>query len=737
MNMGARSGAFERAQRLRDEIRRHDYFYYVLDAPVISDAEYDRLVRELVEIEQESPDLVTPDSPTQRVGGQPLPSFGAVDHIKPMLSLANAFALEDLLDFDRRVRSAIAGARAALRESVEIKYVVEPKIDGLSVALLYENGILTRGATRGDGYTGEDITVNLKTVRSIPLRLGVLRDVEERVEPKPPPIPSLIEVRAEIYMPKDEFAALNRIREERGEPLFANPRNAAAGSMRQLDPGIAASRRLESFVYEIRRLEGIEIDSQEKALRLMADLGFRVNPVFRVSGDVKELWDFCEEWGQRRHELSYEIDGMVVKVNDFAQQAILGQTAKSPRWAVAIKFPAELAKTRVKDIVIQVGRTGVLTPTAVLDPVEVSGSTVSRATLHNEDIIKAKDVRIGDQVIIRKAGEIIPEVVEVVKAARTGGEKEFQMPTECPACGAKVVRLEGEAAARCTGVACPAQLRESLIHFGSRDAMDIEGLGPSTVDQLLQAELVKDPADIYFLEKSSVEDLGHFGAKSAENLLAAIEESKTRPLSRLIFALGIRLAGEKAARTLARHFRSLDALARARVEELTEVQDIGPKIAGSIVAFFEEEQTREMIDKLRRAEVRAAMTPAQGGHTIGPGSRPLAAGSHAVQAGVEMSDRGESPPVDTPMSAEDNPFLGKTVVFTGTLEGLDRRHAEELIEDMGARVSSSVSKKTDYVVVGQDPGSKYQKARDLGIRIIEQDEFMSMIKGCQRGESLV
>lgn len=727
------SSVVERTQKLREEIAKHDYLYYVLDAPVISDAEYDRLVRELLELERQYPEVVTPDSPTQRVGGEPLPYFGTVDHGIPMLSLANAFSLEELRDFDRRVRAAVAGIDEPEARNAKIEYVVEPKIDGLSVALLYENGVFVRGATRGDGFTGEDITTNLKTVRSIPLRLGIARDAGAPAAGEIPPlIPPLMEVRGEVYMPKSEFVALNRAREEKGEPLFANPRNAAAGSVRQLDPAVTATRRLDSFIYEIRRAEGLNVDKHDKALSVLRGLGFKVNPITKVCTSIDDVWRFCQEWQKKREELPYDIDGMVVKLNDLRQQAFLGSTAKSPRWAVAFKFPAELARTRIRDIVVQVGRTGVLTPTAVLDPVEVSGSTVSRATLHNEDIIRAKDVRIGDEVIIRKAGEVIPEVVEVVKEARTGAEREFRMPSKCPVCGAQVVRLEGEVAARCTGVACPAQIRESLIHFGSRDAMDIEGLGPSTVDRLLETGLVKDPADIYFLGKSTVEALERFAAKSAENLLSGIEASKSRPLSRLIFALGIRYVGEKVSRTLARHYGSLEALAAATFEELTNIPEVGPKIARSVVTFFRQDQTRTLMEKLERAGVKAVVgareAAVEGMKTGMAGRQGAFEGVAAEGTAAGAGYRAEGFLAAGPGKAEGSPFFGKTVVFTGTLSALERRKAEEIVESMGGKVSSGVSKKTDFVVVGENPGSKYEKARELGIKIIDEEEFMSMIK---------
>jgi len=668
--------ARQKIEELRERIRHHDYLYYVLDRPEISDAEYDILMRRLQELETAFPELITPDSPTQRVGGGVLAEFGKVQHRFPMLSLANAYSEDDLRAFDRRVRSLLPG------EPVE--YVVELKIDGLSIGLEYREGLFVRGATRGDGEVGEDVTENIKTVRSIPLRLRPLRS--NRTERAAGAVPAVLEVRGEVYMSKAAFEELNAEREARGEPLFANPRNAAAGSLRQLDPRITASRKLDSFIYQIRYSEGMELKTHWEALAVLEELGFKVNPERRLFSDIDEVIAFCREEGEKRGELPYEIDGMVIKVNSLEQQERLGTTAKSPRWAVAYKFPAEKVVTRVRDIIVQVGRTGVLTPTAILEPVRVAGSTVSRATLHNEDVIREKDVRIGDWVVLQKAGDVIPEIVEVVKEKRTGEEVPFSLPKRCPVCGAEVVRLPGEAASRCTGVACPAQIREGLIHFASRDAMNIEGLGPAIIDQLLAAGLVHDPADLYYLTLDQLLGLERMGEKSASNLLAAIDRSRSNPLPRLLYALGIRYVGERVAQVLAEHFGSLEALSRATAEELLAVPEIGEKIAQSVVTFFRQEQTQDLLARLARAGVNPRMEK--------PGSGPLE---------------------------------GMTIVVTGTLANFGRKEIEELIASLGGRAASSVSKNTTFVLVGEKPGSKLERARQLGIRTISEEEFLRLI----------
>ncbi len=657
--------ARERAEQLRKEIERHNYHYYVLDNPVVSDAQYDKMMRELEELEQNYPALVTPYSPTRRVGGKTREGFTSVRHFTPMLSLSNAFDEKELRDFDRRVRQALPGE--------EVSYVVEPKIDGLAVSLYYENGLLVRGATRGDGEAGEDITKNLRTIRSVPLRLNR-------------PVPGL-EVRGEAYMSKEAFSRLNGAREEAGEPLFANPRNAAAGTLRQLDPKVTASRQLGLFVYGIGYSAGIEVVGHAEVLQLLKELGFKVNPRFRLFDDMAELIPYCREWQLRRFALSYAVDGLVIKVNSLSQQRRLGATIKSPRWAIAFKFPPEQAVTGVKDISVRVGRTGVLTPTAELEPVRLAGTTVSRATLHNEDLIREKDIRIGDKVLVQKAGDIIPEVISVLPEERTGTEAVWSMPSECPSCGSLVVRAEGEAAARCTGLACPAKLHESLIHFASRNAMDITGLGPAVTAQLLAAGLVRDPADLYHLRYEDLAALERLGAKSARKLLGAIEESKKNSLARLIFALGIRHVGERSAGILAGHYGSLEALVNAGEDELVNLPEIGPKIASSIAAFFADQRNRRVIEKL-------------------------------AGAGVD--------PREKEARKESDLLTGKTFVITGTLAGFSRREAKELVERLGGKVSSGVSRATDYVVVGQNPGSKYDKAVSLGINILDEKEFKEL-----------
>ncbi|HHW40428.1 MAG TPA: NAD-dependent DNA ligase LigA [Syntrophomonadaceae bacterium] len=659
--------ARKRVEELRREIREHDYYYYVLDNPRISDREYDALVRELENLERQYPELITPDSPTQRVGGEPLSEFKTVRHPMPLLSLANAFEPAELKDFDRRVRQ-LAGA--------QVDYVVEPKIDGLTVVLTYENGVLVQGATRGDGTVGEDVTENLRTIRMLPLSL--------------PDAPPRLVVRGEAFMSKKAFLRLNEERDSRGELPFANPRNAAAGSIRQLDPRITASRPLGVFTYQVLVSEGVSLESQAEVLKYLEQVGLPVQEHCRHCRNIDEVIDYCKDWNEKRHSLPYEIDGMVVKVNSLRLQDALGSTAKSPRWAIAYKFPAEQVVTRILDIMVRVGRTGVLTPTAILEPVQVGGVTVSRATLHNEDMIREKDIRIGDFVVVQRAGDVIPEVVRVLTERRTGEEREFRMPDRCPECGSRVVRPEGEVAVRCTGIACPAQLKELILHFVSRDGMDIEGIGPALVTQLVDRRLVEDPADLYFLNKAEIIGLERMGEKSAENLLRAIEKSKGRGLAPLLFALGIRFVGTRAAEILAERFGSMEALSRASAEELTAIPEIGPKIAASIVAFFQEDQTRQVIEKLR-------------------------------QAGVKMEQ--EKPAADP----RHLPLSGKQFVLTGTLSSFTRSEAEELIRRLGGKVSSSVSKKTDYVVVGENPGQKYVRARELGITILDEAGFLDLV----------
>lgn len=652
-------------ERLRREIRHHDHLYYVLDAPEISDEEYDGLLRRLEELERRFPALITPDSPTQRVAGQPREGFQTVRHSRVLLSLEDAFNLQELAQFHQRVGRVLAGEDTA--------YLVEPKIDGLTVVLRYRDGRFVQGATRGDGMVGEDVTANLRTVRSIPLRL----------EAAPP----FLEVRGEVFLPRADFARLNEERQREGLPLFANPRNAAAGSLRQLDPRVTAARPLDIFLYEVR--EGAEPPTQAAALEYLERLGLKVNPLRWLCPDLEQVERVIRDFAPRREGLPYATDGLVIKVNSLAQQRELGARSRSPRWAIAYKYPAQEATTTVRDIVVQVGRTGALTPTAILDPVRLSGTVVSRATLHNEDQIREKDVRIGDQVVVRKAGEIIPEVVSVVREARTGRERPFVFPDRCPVCGAEVVREPGEAVARCTGVSCPAQLRERLLHFGSRGGMDIDGLGPVVVEALLAADLVHDAGDLYFLTREDLLRLPRKAEKSAANLLASIAASRERPLARLLFALGIRHVGERAATVLAERYRSVDALAAAAAEELRQVPEIGPAIAASVAAFFRQEQTRRMLEKLRRA-------------------------------GVRLAEREEAP-------ARAGPLQGKQLVLTGTLRGIPRAAAEELIARAGGRVTSTVTRRTDYLVVGEDPGSKLARARELAVPQLTQEEFLRLV----------
>lgn len=663
--------AQKRITELREELNRHNHLYYVLDQPEISDAEYDRLYKELLALEEQYPDLITADSPTQRVGGEVAAGFRTARHRVPLLSLNNAFNEQELRDFDQRIRRATGIENPA--------YVAELKIDGLTVALTYEDGILVQGATRGDGVTGEEITTNIKTIRTIPLRLWGNPSGQ-------------VIVRGEVYMKRTDFAELNRVRAEQGEALFANPRNAAAGSLRQLDPKVTAARRLDAFFYDLLWWEeGTGAPTtQWEAINQLKEWGFKVNPASALCSSIEEVIAFCRRWQEERFDLPYEIDGIVVKLNSLTAQAELGTTAKAPRSKVAYKFPAEEVETKVRDIVISVGRTGALTPLALLTPVQVGGSVVSRASLHNEDYIRAKEIRIGDPVIIRKAGDIIPEVVRVVKEKRTGEEVEFHFPTACPVCGSSVARDPDGAVIRCLSTACPAQLREFILHFASRAAMNIEGLGPSTIDLLLEKELIKDPADLYSLEFSDLVTLERFGEKSARNLLAAIERSKEVPFARVLFALGIRHVGAEMARRLASAFLSIDRLLEATPEELLAVPDVGAAIADSIRAYAAEAQNRKLIEKLR-------------------------------VAGLQMTAAPETP-------GDDLPLAGKTLVLTGTLATMTRRAAEEAIRRLGGKTSSSVSRRTDYVVVGQDPGSKYQKAQELGVPILTEEEFIQFLQ---------
>lgn len=656
----------KRVQQLHELLNKYNYEYYVLDNPSVPDAEYDKLLNELIEIEKQHPEWVTPTSPTQRIGAEPLPTFQKVRHQTQMMSLANAFSEEDLRDFDRRIQQAIGD---------NYSYMCELKIDGLAVSLRYVDGIFSQGSTRGDGTVGEDITANLRTIRSIPLKLKE---------------PYTLEVRGEAFMPKKSFEALNKERAENGEVLFANPRNAAAGSLRQLDPRIAASRNLDVFLYGIGDVGTTGVTTHSSGLELLETLGLKVNKERRVCKSIEDVLEYIEEWTEKRSQLDYDIDGIVIKVDSYAQQEELGSTAKSPRWAIAYKFPAEEVATKLIDIELSVGRTGVVTPTAILEPVQVAGTTVQRASLHNEDLIREKDIMLGDFVIVKKAGDIIPEVVNVLVERRTGDEVAFQMPTHCPECESELVRIEGEVALRCINPTCPAQIREGLIHFVSRTAMNIEGLGEKVISQLFAAELIRDPADLYFLTKEQLLNLERMGEKSVSNLLESIAASKQNSLEKLLFGLGIRHVGVKAAKTLAEHFETIDKLKAATKEELVAIEEIGDKMADAIVTFFESEDLQALIDKLKTA-------------------------------GVNMEYLG---PKRNQIENVDSFFNGKTIVLTGKLEQLTRNEAKEKIELLGGKVSGSVSKKTDLVIAGEDAGSKLTKAEQLGIEIWDENRLV-------------
>lgn len=668
-----RAADLAEAEKLRREIRHNEYLYYVLDAPEITDAEYDRMMVRLRELEARYPDSIPADSPTQRVGGRASSQFTEVRHLEPLLSLGNVFSAEELRAFDERVRSGLpAGSK--------VEYVMEPKIDGLACSLIYENGKLVRAATRGDGVVGENVTANVRTIRSIPLTLKV---------PEGEAVPELLDVRGEVYMPRQAFMRLNEQRAERGDSEFANPRNAAAGSLRQLDPQVTASRSLSFFAYYLVG-EGAQPKHSE-SLALLARYGFKVSENYKVVENIDEAIKYIGDFNELRQGLSYDTDGAVIKVNDVYQQRIMGATGKDPRWATAYKYPPEQAETTLEDIDWRVGRTGVLTPTAVLTPVKLSGSVISRATLHNEDFIRVKDIRIGDRVVINKAGEIIPEVLRVVAEKRTGDEKEVEIPSVCPECGWRVERQGEEAAIRCTNPHCPALGREGLIHFISRDAMNIDGCGPSVINALLDAGLVRDAADLYSLRKEDLLKLERMGEKSADNLLAALAESKKNELDKLLFALGIRHVGAKVARILATEFGSMEKLQQAQPEELAQIRDIGDKIAESAVTWLNVPANIDLVERLAAAGLTMTFTP--------------------------------------PASQEDNPFFGKTLVFTGTMPTLGRAEAKTMAQDVGAKVSGSVSKKTDYVIAGAEAGSKLEKAQQLGVTVIDEAEFLRLLKG--------
>jgi len=660
----------ERLDELTELLNHHAHLYYVLDAPDISDEEYDRLYRELVELEERHPDWRRPDSPTLRVGAPPLEAFGQVQHRVPMLSLDNAFDEAELRAFDERLRRVLDQPEA------ELAYVCELKIDGLALSVTYEEGLFAQGATRGDGTVGEDITQNLRTIRRIPLRLQG-------------EVPTRIEVRGEAFISKAEFARINAEREERGEALFANPRNAAAGSLRQLDPAIAGSRRLDALFYGLGAAEGVSVPTHAAELELLRGLGLPVSPHSRRVTSVEGATEYCREWEQRRHDLDYETDGVVVKLDSLALQDVAGATAHGPRWAIAYKFPAERAETVVEQIAVFVGRTGAVTPVAHMRPVLLAGTTVSNATLHNEDEVRRKDVRIGDQVVIQKAGDIIPEVVEVLTDRRTGAEEPFVFPRGCPVCGTELVKPEGEAITRCPNPECPAQIKGTIEHFGSRGAMDIEGLGPALVSQLVDQGLVRSVADLYTLSHEQLAGLERMAAKSAENVLAALERSKSRPLDRVLYGLGIRHVGARVAEILAEHFGSLDALREATEEELAEVPEIGPKIAAVLAATMHSPQMAATIERLKAA--------------------------------------GVDPRAAAPATETSGQFAGKTFVFTGTLGRLKRSEAEAEVKRRGGKAAGSVSKKTDFVVAGEEAGSKLAKAQQLGVPVLTEEQFLELL----------
>jgi DNA ligase (NAD+) len=657
---------------LRDKLRHHEYLYYVLDQPEISDAAYDRLMKRLEELETAHADLITPDSPTVRVGGRPRAGFQTVQHARPMLSLDNAFSYDQLRDFDRRVRQGSG------REKIE--YIAEHKFDGLSVSLQYEDGGLARGVTRGDGRTGEDVTPNVKTIRSIPLRvdLSALKKLK---------LPSRFEVRGEVLMTRKAFEAMNRQQEETGGKIFVNPRNAAAGSVRVLDPSITARRRLEFFAYYLLVDGEVPFAKHSDSLEALKQLRFRASEDWKLCNGIDEVFKYCDAWEPKREDLPYEIDGVVIKVNSLGIQRELGYTAKAPRWAIAYKYPARQETTVVNDIRVQVGRTGTLTPVAHLEPVQVGGVTVSRSTLHNMDEIDRLGLQIGDTVLIERAGEVIPHVLKVTKEGEN--RRPFRMPKNCPECGSAIHRAEGEVAYRCVNAACPAKRKESLLHFASRHAMDINGLGDKIVDQLVDKGMVKDIADLYTLKLDDVANLDRMGEKSAQNLLDQIAASKKHTLARLIYALGIRMVGERTGQLLADRFSSLDELAEATEEQLFEVTEVGPKVAAAIAEFFSESANQRIIKKLDKA-----------------GVRPTA------EKRVMKSQK----------------FAGKSFVFTGALAKRSREEAAQLVMQHGAKISSSVSKKTDYVVVGTDPGSKYDKAKELNVPVLTEPEFEKLLR---------
>ena len=659
-------------EELRKKINQHSYAYYVMDNPTVSDYEYDLLFRRLLELEEKYPQFITAQSPTQRIGAIPSNSFEKITHPTPMLSLGNAFSNNELILFDQRVKNIL--------QIDTVQYVVEHKIDGLAINLMYENGKLVKAATRGDGSIGEDVTANIRTIKAIPLELNA-----EEVE-----IPEFLEVRGEVYLPKKEFIRLNKERQANDEALFANCRNAAAGSLRQLDPKETAKRYLSAILYGIGEIKGLNFEYHSAVLDFLSKLGFKTNKEYQIFSNIDEVMQYCASWSEKKEQLDFDIDGMVIKVNNLKDQKILGYTAKDPRWAIAYKFQPEQGITKIEKIVVNVGRTGAITPLAYLTPVTISGSKISKATLHNEDYIVAKDIRIGDTVIVHKAGEIIPEVVAVKLEERTGTEVKFVMPQTCPECQNPVVKEDNEAAYKCVNPNCPAILRENFIHFVSRDAMNIEGLGPSVVSMLLDNNLINDVADLYKLTTEELLNLDRIGAKSAENLISAIEKSKQAGLNRLLFALGIRFVGVKAANILANHFKSMKALTKSSLEDLLAINEIGTKIAQSIIDYFNKQENLMLLDKLS-------------------------------EVGVNMTAK-------TIERMEQENFQDKIFVLTGNLESFNRKEASLLIEQFGGKVSSAVSKKTDFVVAGTEAGSKLTKAQELGINIISEEEFKNMMK---------
>jgi|UniRef100_A0A7V3VUC8 DNA ligase (NAD+) len=655
-------------ERLRKEINYHNYRYYVLNQPVISDYEYDQLYKRLVELEKQFPELITPDSPTQRVGGEPLKEFKTVEHKIKMLSLDNTYSEEELIEFDNRVRKGLGRS---------VKYEVTLKIDGVAVTLHYKDGRLVLGATRGDGIRGDDITQNIRTIKSVPLQL--LTDDEDLKN---------IEVRGEVYLSKKNFEKINQEREEKGEPIFANPRNAAAGTLKLLDPREVAKRNLDLFIHTVPYQPGPRHTSHYETLKRLGEAGFKVVPHIELCNNIQEVIQYMKKWESKRDELEYEVDGLVIKVDNFADRELLGYTIKSPRWAIAYKYPARQAITKLKDIQLQVGRTGRVTPVAILEPVPLSGTTISRATLHNEDEIRRKDIRIGDYVIIEKGGEVIPKVVGVVKDRRTGKEKIFKFPDRCPVCKEPIYRLEGEADWRCVNSSCPAQIKAAILHFASRQAMDIEGLGNVLVNKLVDLGIVKSFDDLYKLDVETVAKIERMGEKSAQNLIDSIEKSKNRDFVNVLYALGIPNVGINASNLLVNEFKNIDELMKADMDRLTSIPGIGEVVAQGIINYFKSPKNRRLIENLRKAGLK----------------------------------------FETEKVVSEGPLKNKTFVFTGELSSMTREEAQAIVRKLGGHPSSSVSKKTDFVVVGAEPGSKYEKAKKLGVKIIDEQEFLKMIK---------